>query len=87
MMRRWHAAAAIRESVDLPAPGIPTSAMEALESNMRWPSSGDAGAAGAGVPTLDRGRGDERALEGAESSSRITVKVRFVPIVAAGIVV
>lgn len=71
------------ESVDLPAPGIPTSTMEARESNMRRASCGEAG--GAGVTARDRG--DERALEAAESSSRIVAKVRLDPIVAEGIAV
>jgi hypothetical protein len=79
--RRWQAAAAINESVDLPTPGMPTSTIDARESNMRRLSVGGDGVAG----VIARDRGDDRALEGAESSSRIVAKVRFVPMVAAGI--
>jgi|TARA_R110002003_G_scaffold54_5_gene4700 hypothetical protein len=78
----WQAAAAIKESVDLPAPGIPTRTMDARESKIRRPSVGDAG--GPGV--IARARGEERTLEGAESS-RMVVNVRFVPIVAEGMAV
>lgn len=83
-MRLWHAAAAINDNVDLPTPGIPTSTIDARESKMRRPSPGDDGAAGVNA----RDRGDERALEGAESpsTSRIAANVRFVPAVAEGIV-
>ena len=52
---------------------------------MRRPSLGGDGAAGVNA----RDRGDERTLEGADSSStsRIVANVRFVPAVAEGIVV
>jgi hypothetical protein len=79
--RRWQAAAAIRERVDLPAPGIPTSTIEARGWNMRRQSVGNED--GAGVSPRDRG--DERALEAADSSSRMVANVRFVPKVAEGI--
>jgi hypothetical protein len=71
----------MRERVDLPAPGIPTSTIEARELNIRRQSVGDEGCAG----VRPRDRGDERALEAADSSSRIVANVRFVPSVAEGI--
>jgi hypothetical protein len=58
--------------------------MEARESNMRRHSVGEEDCAG--VTARDRDCGDERALDGAESSSRIVANARFVPIVADGIV-
>ena len=57
--------------------------MDARESKIRRHSVGEA--CGAGVTARDRG--EERALEGAESSSRIVLNVRFVPIVAEGMAV
>jgi hypothetical protein len=81
--RRWQAAAAMRERVDLPTPGIPTSTMEARESNVRRQSVDDQ--YGAGVSPRDRG--DERALGGVDSSSRSVANVRFVPRITEGIVV
>jgi hypothetical protein len=48
---------------------------------MRRLSVGGDGVAG----VIARDRGDDRTLEGAESSSRIVANVRFVPIVAEGI--
>ena len=62
---------------------MPTSTIEARESNMRRHSVGDE--ADAGVTPRDRDRGDERVLDGVESSSRIVANVRFVAIVAEGI--
>jgi len=81
-MRRWHAAAAIKDSVDLPAPGIPTSTIDARESKIRRCSVGEAGAAG----VTARDRGEERALDGADSSC-IVANVRFEPTVAEGMAV
>ena len=75
-MRLWQAVAAIRDNVDLPAPGMPTKTIEARESKMRALSVGDV-MGGAGVNPLERG--DDCALDCAESSSRMAVKVRFVP--------
>jgi hypothetical protein len=62
---------------------MPTSTIEARESKIRRPSVGEDSAIG--VTTRDRG--DDRALDGGESSSRIVANARFVPSVAAGIAV